>query len=102
MAVGTGLLAVLAIYYTASNAASARRTAQAAIDNVEAVRRSAELTEAAQRRTFELTEEGQRRTHELTEQGQRADRFTAAVEQLGNDSPAVQLGAVHAPGWPGR
>jgi hypothetical protein len=96
MSLGTGLLAAAAIYYTASNAVSARRSAQAAIEGVEAARRSAEATEAAQRRTFELTEEGQRRSHELTEQGQRTDRFTAAVSQLGDSSPAIQLGGVHA------
>ncbi|NYD51741.1 hypothetical protein BJY14_007724 [Actinomadura luteofluorescens] len=62
----------------ASNATSARRSAQAAIGGVEAV------------------QEGQRRTHELTEQGQRTDRFTAAVAQLGAPSPAIQLGGVHA------
>jgi hypothetical protein len=88
LAVGTGLLAAVAIFYTAANAASARRTAQAA--------RSAELTEVAQRRTFELAEEGQRRTHELPERGQLTDRFTAAVAQLGDPSPAIQLGGVHA------
>jgi hypothetical protein len=96
LAVGTGLLAAVAIYYTASNAASARRAANAAY-------RTAEITKAAQRRTFELTqlgqrqsEEAQRRTHELTEHGQRTDRFTAAVAQLGDASPAIQLGGVHA------
>jgi hypothetical protein len=55
-----------------------RRSAQAAIEGVEAA------------------QEGQRRTHELTEQGQRTDRFTAAVAQLGAPSPAIQLGGVHA------
>lgn len=103
MAIATGLLAAVAIYYTASNAASARRSAQAAIEGVEAARLSAEATERAQLRTFELTQEGQlqseeaqRRTHELTEHGQRTDRFTAAVAQLGDPSPAIQLGGVHA------
>ncbi|WP_067470073.1 pentapeptide repeat-containing protein [Actinomadura macra] len=114
MTMGTGLLAAVAIYYTANNAVSARRSAQAASEGVEAARRSAEVTEAAQLRTFELTqqgqrqseeaqrrtheltEEGQRRTHELTERGQNTDRFTAAVAQLGDTTPAVQLGGVHA------
>ncbi|MGC4956741.1 pentapeptide repeat-containing protein [Actinomadura citrea] len=121
MALGTGLLAAVAIYYTASNATSARRSAHAAIEGVEAARRSAEATEEAQLRTFELTQAGQRqseevqrrtfeltqagqrqsevaqrRTHELTEQGQRTDRFTAAVAQLGDASPAIQLGGVYA------
>ncbi|CNE77355.1 Uncharacterised protein [Mycobacterium tuberculosis] len=54
------------------------------------------MTEAAQRRTFELTEQGQNRTHELTERGQNTDRFTAAVAQLGDTAPAIQLGGVHA------
>ncbi|WP_067812781.1 hypothetical protein [Actinomadura kijaniata] len=81
LAVGTGLLAAVAIYYTANNAASARRSAQAAQDGVAAARRSAEMTEAAQRRTFELTEQGQNRAHELTERGQRTDRFTCAMRR---------------------
>jgi hypothetical protein len=87
-AIATGLLAAFAIYYTANNAASARRTAQAAQaaqDGVDAARRSARQSE-----------EAQRRTHELTERGQLTDRFTAAVAQLGDASPAVQLGGVHA------
>ncbi|MGW2308726.1 hypothetical protein [Actinomadura luteofluorescens] len=96
MAIATGLLAAVAIYYTASNATSARRSAQAAIAGVEAVRHSAQATERAQLRTFEHSEQAQRRTHELTEQGQRTDRFTAAVAQLGDSSPAVQLGGAHA------
>ncbi|MDB4872827.1 MAG: hypothetical protein JWL97_3831 [Gemmatimonadales bacterium] len=101
--IATGILAIVAVYYTARNAASARRTAQAAQDGVEAARRSAEVAEAAQLRTFQLTQEGQRqseeaqrKTHELTERGQLTDRFTAAVAQLGDTSPAVQLGGVHA------
>ncbi|XVQ11126.1 pentapeptide repeat-containing protein [Spirillospora sp. CA-255316] len=32
----------------------------------------------------------------MTEQGQRTDRVTAAVAQLGDTSPAIQLGGVHA------
>lgn len=90
MAIATGLLAAVAIHYTASNAASAWRSAQAAIEGVEAARLSAEATERAQLRAFELpqagqlqSEEAQRRTHELTEHGQRTDRLTAAVAQLG-------------------
>lgn len=51
---------------------------------------------------IELTEEAQRRTFELTEQGQCANRFAAAVGQLGSGSPAVQLSAVYAFGRPGR
>ncbi|MFE9101671.1 pentapeptide repeat-containing protein [Actinomadura geliboluensis] len=96
MTMGTGLLAAVAIYYTANNASSARRSAQAALDGVKAARRTAQMTEAAQRRTFELTEQGQNRTHELTERGQNTDRFTAAVTQLGDTAPAIQLGGVHA------
>ncbi|MFI0453682.1 pentapeptide repeat-containing protein [Actinomadura sp. 6N118] len=103
LTMGTGLLAAVAIYYTAGNATSARRTAQAAMEGVEAARRSAEATEAAQLRTFELTQQGQRQSEEaqrrtlaLTEQGQRTDRFTAAVAQLGDSSQAVRLGGVHA------
>lgn len=84
-AVATGLLAAVAIYYTASNASSARQTARAAQESVQAALRSAEHTEQAQRRA-----------HELTERGQLTDRFTAAVAQLGDTNPAIQLGGVHA------
>ncbi|MBA9005739.1 hypothetical protein [Thermomonospora cellulosilytica] len=68
----------VAIYYTASNARSARQTAEAAL------------------RPVDHNEAVQRRTHELTEQGQVTDRFTAAVARLGETSPAVRLGGVHA------
>ncbi|MBA9005187.1 hypothetical protein [Thermomonospora cellulosilytica] len=92
-AVATGILAAVAIYYTAANARSARQTAHAAQDNVQAALRASEVAEAAQLRTFQLTQEGlrqseeaQRRTHELTERGQVTDRFTAAVAQLGEAS----------------
>ncbi|RSN68108.1 hypothetical protein DMH08_11900 [Actinomadura sp. WAC 06369] len=74
----TGIAAVVAIYYTALNAASARQSAHAAIKGVKA------------------TEESQLRMHALTAQGQRYDRFTAAVEHLGNPTPAIRLGGVHA------
>jgi hypothetical protein len=49
------------------------------------------VARAAQRRTFELTEQGQNRAHELTERGQNTDRFTAAVAQLGDTSPAIEV-----------
>ncbi|MEU9019199.1 hypothetical protein [Actinomadura sp. NPDC048394] len=84
-AVATGLLAAVAIYYTASNASSARQTARAAQESVQAALRAADHTDKAQRRT-----------HELTERGQLTDRFTAAVAQLGDTNPAIQLGGVHA------
>lgn len=83
--VATGLLAAVAIYYTAANAASARRTAQAAQEGVAAALHSAEKNEGAQQRA-----------HELIARGQLTDRFTAAVAQLGDSSPAVQLGGAHA------
>lgn len=108
--VATGVLAAVAIYYTASNARSARQAAHAAQENVQAALRASQVSEESQRRTFELTQQGlrqsehaqrqteeaQRRTHELTERGQLTDRFTAAVAQLGDSNPAVQLGGVHA------
>lgn len=108
--VATGVLAAAAIYYTASNARSARQAAQAAQENVRAAFHAAQVSDEAQRRTFELTQQGlrqsehaqrqieeaQRRTHELTERGQLTDRFTAAVAQLGDTNPAIQLGGVHA------
>ncbi|MFG2004824.1 pentapeptide repeat-containing protein [Spirillospora sp. NPDC048911] len=85
MAVGTGLLAAVAIYYTANNAVSARRSAQAAQDTAEAARRSAEITER-----------GQQRSHELTEQGLVTGRYTTAIEQLGSGSLDIRLGGIYA------
>lgn len=70
-AIATGLIALVAAYYTARNTATARRT-------------------------FALSEQGQQRTHELTERGRLTDRFTAAVAQLGDPAPAIRLGGVHA------
>ncbi|MFI0354285.1 pentapeptide repeat-containing protein [Actinomadura sp. 9N407] len=84
-AMATGFLAAVAIYYTAANARSARETAKAAQESVHAALRAADHTEQAQLRT-----------HELTERGQLTDRFTAAVAQLGDTNPAIQLGGVHA------
>ncbi|MEV3925909.1 pentapeptide repeat-containing protein [Actinomadura coerulea] len=77
-AMGTALLAVVALSYTASTTKSADRSARASLEAVAAA------------------QEAQRRTHELTERGQRTDRFTAAVAQLGDSSPVIQLGGVHA------
>ncbi|ROO88548.1 pentapeptide repeat protein [Actinocorallia herbida] len=108
-AVGTGLLAAAAIYYTAANAASARRTAraaqetataaqasvQAAQDGVDVARAAAAASEAAQLRTVALTERGHREMHELAERGQLGDRFTAAVAHL-DGAPALRLGGVYA------
>lgn len=43
-------------------------------------------------RTFALNRQG----HELSRQGQITDRFTRAVDQLGNDSLDVRLGGIYA------
>ncbi|GAA2076133.1 pentapeptide repeat-containing protein [Actinomadura alba] len=85
LTVGTGLLAAAAIYYTASNATSARRSADAAHHTAQAAQRSAEATE-----------HGQRRTLELTEQSMVTGRYTAAIEQLGSDKADIRLGGIYA------
>jgi hypothetical protein len=85
LTVGTGLLAVVAIYYTASNATSARRSADAAHRTAQAAQRSAEATE-----------HGQRRTLELTEQSTVTGRYTAAIGQLGSDKADIRLGGIYA------
>jgi hypothetical protein len=43
-------------------------------------------------RTFELN----RQRHELNRQGQITERFTRAVDQLGNDSLDVRVGGIYA------
>ncbi|WP_147312422.1 pentapeptide repeat-containing protein [Thermomonospora umbrina] len=67
VAYGTGILAALAIWFTASNATSARRTADAA-----------------------------QRTAEASEQGLVTGRYTAATDQLGSDKLDIRLGGVYA------
>jgi len=70
LTITTGVLAVVAIYYTATNAWTARRALA--------------HTEESARRTYELTAETARRTAALTEQGQVTERYTKAIEQLGS------------------
>ena len=101
-ALATGILATIAIIYTASNARSARRTAEAAIRSSEASHRAAEASERTTQAAFEGAKASQEtaqaaiRTAAATERGLTTSRFTAAVEQLGNTSPAIQLGGVYA------
>jgi hypothetical protein len=72
LAVGTGLAALVAVYYTARNADTARKALQQSTDSA-------------------------RRTAELTEQGQVTERYTKAIEQLGNrDSLDVRIGGIYA------
>lgn len=59
LAILTGVLATVAIYYTAHNATTARRA-------------------------LAHNQEVARRTAELTEQGQVTERYTKAIEQLGS------------------
>ncbi|TDC64757.1 pentapeptide repeat-containing protein [Actinomadura sp. GC306] len=92
----TGLLAAVAVVFTASNAASARRSARATQRSAEAALRSAEIAEQGQLRTFALAQESHRRTVELTEQGQVTDRYTRAIEQLGADNLDVRIGGIYA------
>lgn len=67
LAVSTGVVALVAVFYTARNADTARRT-------------------------YEV---GQR-TLALSEQGLVTDRYTKAIEQLGSAEPAVRLGGIYA------
>jgi hypothetical protein len=67
MTLGTGLPATVAIYYTAGNAASARRVAEAAL-----------------------------RSAGSAEQGLVTDRYAAAIEQLGSGSLDIRLGGISA------
>ena len=49
--------------------------------------------------TWQNTSQAQKstqRTLELTEQGQITERFTNAIEQLGNDRPEVRIGGIYA------
>ncbi|WP_198653904.1 pentapeptide repeat-containing protein [Actinocorallia populi] len=88
VAIGTGMLAAIAIIYTAANAASARRTADAAF-------KAAESSEQTTRASIQSAEAATR-TAAATERGLTTGRFTAAVAQLGENSPAIRLGGVHA------
>ncbi len=74
VAIGTGLLAAVAIFFTA-------RTARAALDSSSAAQQTAQASQ---------------QTAAATERGMVTGRFTAAVAQLGENSPAIRLGGVHA------
>jgi uncharacterized protein YjbI with pentapeptide repeats len=67
LTITTGLVALVAVYYTARNADTARRT-------------------------YEV---GQR-TLALSEQGLVTDRYTKAIEQLGSAELAIRLGGIYA------
>ncbi|MFF5115019.1 pentapeptide repeat-containing protein [Streptosporangium sp. NPDC000509] len=67
LTIATGLIALVAVYYTARNAATARRT-------------------------FELSAQG----HRLSEQGHVTERYTKAIEQLGSDKLDIRLGGIYA------
>ncbi|WP_371785538.1 pentapeptide repeat-containing protein [Streptosporangium subroseum] len=78
LAVATGLVALVAVYYTARNAATARRTL--------------ELSEQNYRSTVEMSD----RTYRLSEQGHVTDRYTKAIEQLGSEKLDIRLGGIYA------
>ena len=71
LAAGTGLAALVAVYYTARNADTARKT-------------------------LAHSEESARRTAALTEQGQVTERYTKAIEQLGSDKLDIRIGGIYA------
>jgi hypothetical protein len=48
------------------------------------------------RRNSERADQWQQRTHELTEQGQVTDRYGKAIEQLGSDKLDVRIGGIYA------
>lgn len=74
VAVGTGMLALVAIFFTA-------RTASAALSSSDAAQQTAA---AAQQ------------TAAATEQGMVTGRYTAAIDQLGSDKLDIRLGGVYA------
>ncbi|MFG1709779.1 pentapeptide repeat-containing protein [Nonomuraea sp. M3C6] len=72
LAIATGVVALAAVYYTARNAETARRT-------------------------VELTQQTSTRTLELTEQGQVTDRYTKAIQQLSDvDNLHIRIGGIYA------
>ncbi|MGI8334424.1 pentapeptide repeat-containing protein [Actinomadura scrupuli] len=71
LTIATGVLAVVAVYYTARNAQTARRTLEHSVGSA-------------------------RRVAELTEQGQVTERYTRAIEQLGSDKLDIRIGGVYA------
>ncbi|MFG1613362.1 pentapeptide repeat-containing protein [Nonomuraea wenchangensis] len=72
LAIATGVVALAAVYYTARNAETARRA-------------------------VELTQQTSTRTLELTEQGQVTDRYTKAIQQLGDpDNLHIRIGGIYA------
>jgi hypothetical protein len=71
LALGAGLGAAGALFYTARSFALSRRQ-------------------------FLSTERAQRETLKLTELGQVTDRYTKAIEQLGSDKPDVKIGGIYA------
>lgn len=78
LAIATGIAALVAVYYTARNATTARR--------------NLELSERNLRSTVELSD----RTYRLSEQGHVTDRYTKAIEQLGSDKLDIRLGGIYA------
>ncbi|GAA0948320.1 hypothetical protein GCM10009550_24540 [Actinocorallia libanotica] len=88
-ALATGILAAIAIAYTAANAKSARRTADAAI-------KAAASSEQTTRASIHSAEAAMR-TAAATEQGLVTGRYTAAITQLGDkDSIDIRLGGIYA------
>jgi uncharacterized protein YjbI with pentapeptide repeats len=71
LTVATGLLAIVAVYYTARNAHTARQM-------------------------LEHSEDSARRAALLTEQGQVTDRYAKAIEHLGSDKLDVRIGGIYA------
>ena len=96
----TGILALVAVYYTATNAHTARRAQQHSEEiarrSEEATRRSHDFAVEAAARSHELASETARRAAELTEQGQVTDRYTKAIGQLGDDKLDIRLGGIYA------
>jgi len=80
--IATGILGIVAVYYTAKNAHVARRAQQ--------------HSEDAARRSHDLAVRTVERTAELTEQAQVTERYTKAIEQLGSENLHIRIGGIYA------
>lgn len=82
----TGMVALIGLYFTRRN--TDRQLAEARENTEKQLRQARE----SQERTQASAQENLR----LTEQGQLTERFTRAIEQLGNDKLEIRLGGIYA------
>lgn len=91
-----GVAGAIGIFFTWR---SQRITKRAHDDNQDAVREQLELTRQSQDRNQKNTVQQLENTQEelrLTREGQITERFTRAIDQLGNDSLEIKLGGIYA------